>query len=292
MSDGTIEIAAGRLRATLAPHAGGSLAAFTADDHALMRQAPDFASTDPLTMACYPLLPFVGRVAYGHFRFEGREVDLAPHPISAPHALHGLGWQRRWTPDIATPHEATMTLAHDGATDWPWAFDARQTFTLDDKGLNHSLTLTNRAGTNMPCGLGVHPFFPNRQGAKMKGELPIVWESSAIGLPTGPVEVQAVRNFSNGRRIAPMTLDHCFSGGRGPIDISWEDTSLGIRIHGREAGHTVVYTPQAHEFFCVEPVTIVPNAFNRQEGADVTGLRVLAPDEPMSLNVRYEVTGL
>ncbi len=154
------------------------------------------------------------------------------------------------------------------------------------------MTLANRADTNMPAGLGVHPFFPNRQGATMTGELPMIWESSALGLPTNRVKVLPVHNFASGRPVAPLTLDNCFSGGRGPIDIGWEDTPLGIRIHGREAGHTVVYTPQSYDFFCVEPVTIVPDAFNRHEGPDVTGLHVLAPDEAMSLNVRYEVTGL
>lgn len=292
MSDETPEMTAGTLRVTVAPHAGGSLASFHAGDHALMRTAPDITSSDPLTMACYPLLPFVGRVAYGRFRFEGRDVTLPPHPISAPHALHGLGWQRRWSLAATGPREVTIALEHDGKEDWPWAFAARQTFALDEKGLNHSLTLTNLSGRNMPCGLGAHPFFPNRQDARMKGELPLIWESSAIGLPTSREPVQAVRNFTNGRRIAPMTLDNCFSGGRGPIDIGWDDSERGIRIHGREAGHTVVYTPQAHDFFCVEPVTIVPDAFNRQEGPDVTGLRVLAPDEAMTLNLRYEVTGL
>lgn len=292
MSDGTIELKAGRLRALVAPHAGGSLAQFEASGGALMRAAPDRTSTDPLTMACYPLLPFVGRVAFGHFRFEGRDVTLPPHPISTPHALHGIGWQRQWSVVETSGHAATIALDHDGGTGWPWRFSARQTFTLDETSLTQSLQLTNLDDTNMPAGLGVHPFFPNRQTARMTGELPLIWESSANGLPTNPVAVTAVRNFGHGRRVAPLTLDNCFSGGRGPVDIHWDDATLGIRIHGREAGHTVVYTPQSEEFFCVEPVTIVPNAFNRQEGPDVTGLKVLAPDETMSLTVRYEVLGL
>lgn len=292
-----IELKAGRLHALVAPHAGGSLARFEAatfdtKNAALMRPAPDLASTDPLTMACYPLLPFVGRVAFGHFRFEGRDVTLPPHPISAPHALHGIGWQRPWSVTAAGDRTATIALDHDGGAGWPWRFRAQQTFALDEMNLTQTLTITNRDDTSMPAGLGVHPFFPNRQTARMTGDLPLIWESSANGLPTNRVDVIAVRNFAHGRRIAPLTLDNCFSGGRGPIDIHWDDEALGIRIHGREAGHTVVYTPQAEDFFCVEPVTIVPNAFNRQEGPDVTGLRVLAPDETMSLTVRYEVLGL
>src|SRR3546814_3346025 len=47
----------------------------------------------------------------------------------------------------------------------------------------------------------------------------------------------AVRNFRQGRRIAPLTLDHCFSGGRSPLDIAWEDRPQGLRIHRGNANH-------------------------------------------------------
>lgn len=288
-----LSLAAGALTASVAPRAGGSLASFTANEQVMMRQAPDVRSTDPLTMACYPLLPFVGRVAYGHFTFEGREVRMAPHPISTPHALHGLGWQRAWEVADAKPAQVRLTLHHDGdQAGWPWSFDAEQMFTLDETSLTIRIAITNRAGAAMPAGVGLHPFFPDRLSARMKGELPMIWESGADGLPTNRAEVTAVRNFSKGLRIAPLTLDHCFSGGKGPLDIHWENKTYGLRIHGREAGHTVVYTPQQEEFFCVEPVTIVPNAMNRQEGADVTGLVALAPAATLALTCRFEVLGL
>jgi aldose 1-epimerase len=58
-----------------------------------------------------------------------------------------------------------------------------------------------------------------------------------------------------------------------------------------QRGHTVIYTPQAHDFFCVEPVSHMPNAVNRPEPADITGLRSLAPGEAMALECRFEVRG-
>ena len=288
-----LTLAAGPLTASVAPRAGGSLASFTAGGQMMMRQAPDAHSTDPLTMACYPLLPFVGRVAYGHFTFEGREVRLPPHPISTPHALHGIGWQRAWEVAETTTAQVRLTLTHrPDPAGWPWGFDAEQVFTLDETSLTIRIAITNCASAPMPCGVGLHPFFPDRLSARMTGDLPMVWESGADGLPTNRTEVTAVRNFTKTRRIAPLTLDHCFSGGKGPLDIRWDDKTYGLRIHGREAGHTVVYTPQAEEFFCVEPVTIVPNAMNRPEGPDVTGLVALAPEATLALTCRFEVLGL
>src|SRR3546814_9930982 len=91
-----LRLTCGSLEAHIAPRAGGSLARFNAGQQALMRPCADENSTDPLTMACYPLLPFIGRIALGHFRFENRDITLPPHPIAVPHALHGIGWQRPW----------------------------------------------------------------------------------------------------------------------------------------------------------------------------------------------------
>lgn len=280
------------LQIELAPDTGGSISRFIAGGIDLFRPATDAAATDPLSMACYPLLPFIGRIGFGRFRFDNRDITLPSHPISAPHALHGIGWLRPWTITSASSSKTKISLTHDGAADWPWRFEATQTYELDETSLTVTMTLTNRATTRMPGGLGLHPFFPDRQTARLKGDLPHIWESSADGLPTGRADVTAVRNFARGRRIAPLTLDHCFSGGRGPLEITWDDHPLTLRLHGREAGHTVIYTPQAFDFFCVEPVTHVPDAVNRRETPDITGLRVLQPDETIRLACRFEVLRL
>jgi aldose 1-epimerase len=262
----------------------------------VLRVTPDETSTDPLTMACYPLLPFVGRIGFGKFRFEGREVTLPPHPISAPHALHGLGWQRMWQVEQVDEQSAVLTLEHDGASDWPWRFSAKQKFALDERGLTITLAMTNRSDTAMPGGLGLHPFFPDRQKARLTGDLPHIWEGSADGLPFRRSDVSAVHNFTRGRRIAPLTLDNCFSGGKDPLDIGWEDRSLRVTLHGadgrRAADHTVVYTPQMEDFFCVEPVSHVPNAVNHADDSAINGFRRLASGESMELACRFEVSGL
>lgn len=289
-----LRLTCGSLEADIAPRAGGSLARFNAGQQALMRPCPDEGSSDPLTMACYPLLPFIGRIGLGQFRFEGRDITLPPHPISPPHALHGIGWQRPWRVVAASASDAIIALSHDNAaeTGWPWSFEARQHFALDAHALTITLKIENKSPDAMPAGLGLHPFFEGRQTARLAGDLPYIWESAPDGLPTHRTDVTAVRNFTRGRRVAPLTLDHCFSGGVGPLHIQWEDRALGLRIHGRDVGHTVIYTPQAHDFFCVEPVSHVPNAVNRPEPAEITGLHILQPGEAMQLTCRFEVVGL
>ncbi len=289
-----LRLTCGALDSHIAPQAGGSLARFNAGRQALMRPCADEGSTDPLTMACYPLLPFIGRIGLGHFRFEGRDIALLPHPISAPHALHGIGWQRPWRVVAASTCDATLALSHDAARDagWPWSFEATQHFALEENALTITLAIENKNPNPMPTGLGLHPFFEGRQTAHLTGDLPYMWESAPDGLPTHRAEVTAANNFRRGCRVAPLTLDHCFSGGVGPLHIHWEDRALDLRLQGRNAGHTVIYTPQAHDFFCVEPVTHVPNAVNRQQPTEITGLKILQPGEAMQLACRFEVVGL
>jgi len=281
----------GALRAAVCPAAGGSLGRFEAGNQSMLRRAANLDTSDPLEMACYPLIPFASRVANARFRFGGRNVTLTPDVLSDPHALHGLGWRRPWDVLEASSRQAVLGFTHEGAG-WPWSFEARQSFTLDETALTIAISIENKAETAMPAGLGLHPFFSGRLTAKLTGDLPHIWEANAQCLPTHRIDVTAPRNFSHGRRIAPLTLDHCFAGGTGPLDIEWENRPLTLRMVRSDTSHTVIYTPQAHDFFCVEPVSHMPNALNRPEPADITGLRSLAPGEAMQLSCRFEVRGL
>ncbi len=292
-NDTVLQLSHGGLSATIAPATGGSLAAFSADGREMMRPfdatLPGAAAGDPLAMACFPLVPFSNRIAHGRFVFNGRPVALAPDPIGARHAIHGLGWRRPWTVEAASGREATLVFCHDGG-EWPWAFEARQTFTLDGEALTIVLALRNRADEPMPAGLGLHPFFPGRARARLTADLPFVWETGADPLPRARANVPPEWNFARGRALAPLALDHCFSGGAGILRIEWEGQPLALSIERQGSNHAVIYTPRDRDFFCVEPVSHVPDAVNRPEGVDVTGLRVLAPGEEMRLLCRFRVT--
>ena len=50
-----------------------------------------------------------------------------------------------------------------------------------------------------------------------------------------------------------------------------------------------LYMPRGEPFFCAEPVSAMPNAFNRQEPAELTGLRILAPGESCSVSMGFTV---
>jgi len=292
-----LKLACGALEATLAPETGGSIARFTVRHEdgvqELLRPLPaGVEAPGPLDMACYPLVPFSGRITNGRFSFGGREVRLPPDEICVPHAIHGRGWRTSWEVMETDAAHARLCFVHEGgdaAWPWPWSFTGEQDFRLTVGALTVAMTLTNRADEPMPGGLGLHPFFEARSRARLATALPFVWESGAGGVPVGLASTPEKWRFDAGRPMKNVEVDHCFSGSGGRFAIAWEDRPFTLRIEAEGAPHAIVYAPPGEDFFCAEPVSHAPDAVNRAEPPEVTGLVSLAPGETMTLRCRFLV---
>ena len=295
-----LKLACGALELTLAPETGGSIARFMArregETQELLRPLPaGLARPAPLDMACYPLVPFSGRITNAHFYYGGHDVHLPPDEICVPHAIHGRGWRASWEVAEHGPARARLCFAHradDPAWTWPWNFEAEQIFELSEQALAVTMRLTNRAEEPMPGGLGLHPFFEARQQARLKTHLPFVWESGADGVPLGLASTPEKWRFDSARPMKDVEVDHCFSGSEGRFAIAWEGRPFAIRMEAEGAPHAIVYAPPGEDFFCAEPVSHAPDALNRPEAPEVTGLRSLAPEESMTLRCVFKVERL
>ena len=235
----------------------------------------------------YPLLPFIGRLADGRLAWSGEDYALPAHPLAAPHALHGVGWERRWAVAAHAPSALTLALEHPGDEAWPFAFRAEQHFALHAWGLALTLRLTNRHGAPAPAQLGWHPYFPSA-GARLGTEFTQRWESDDRDLPGQPVPLTDAR-----WTVEETVWDHCFEGpaqaaltwpGRG-LRLAWSSTP---RSPFRGA---VLYLPEAADFFCCEPVTACPNAL-ATANPQARGVVTLAPGEGLQLSIALREAGL
>lgn len=285
------------LELLLAPGTGGCIARFAAHHDGgvqeMLRPLPtSVEAPGPLDMACYPLVPFSGRITHGRFAFAGHTIQLPPDDICPPHAIHGRGWQSAWeVADAGTAH-ARLQFRHDGNDPrwtWPWSFAAEQHVTLDASGLTITMRLTSSADSAMPAGLGLHPFFESRRTARLAAHLPRVWESDAEGIPTGLAATPGRWQFDPARPMHDVEVDHCFSGGDGRFRVDWSDRPFALRIEANGAPHAIVFAPPGEDFFCAEPVSHVPDAVNRPEPENVTGLVALMPGETVEMVCRFVV---
>lgn len=278
-----LALAAADYRLVLDPIRGGSVARFDWRGEPLMRPT---CGPSVLDTACFPLVPFSNRIAFGRFRAGDRQVRLAPNFPGAdhPHPLHGFGWLAPWIVVRRQPASALLRHRYAGG-EWPWPYEAEQEFSLSERGLLHLLRVRNLAPNPMPAGLGFHPYFPRREGTRYRGLHRGEWTTSADGLPVQLKEEELAVDWWHGSPVATRSVDTVYTGRSGPLEITWPERRMRLTLDpSSELSFTVVYVPPDADFFCVEPVSHATDAVNRP-GAD--GMCWLEPGQTMEVSVRY-----
>lgn len=290
-------LAAGDLRATVAPEAGGRIAAFWRDSRqggrldilAPLDEAP-FEPTAWPKAGLYPLAPWSNRIAQARFRAAGREATLAPHPACAPHALHGFSQRAPWVLADRDAAELTMRFTHDGGGEgWPWAFDVTQSVRLDPLGLTIEMAIANRSREPMPAGFGLHPFFAAGPGDVIDLAAGAEWDTDEEGCATRRRLLSgAASRLSIAAHGAAFTRH--LDDWRGVASLRRADGSRVILQASHEFGHLVVHAPERSAYACIEPVTHVVDAFNlaARDVAD-TGIILLEPGEKRSATARISL---
>jgi aldose 1-epimerase len=287
-----LSLSSGPLSLTLAPGLGGSIADFHFSEPAgatvpVLRGGGGAGSV--LDQGCFPLVPYCNRIRDGRFTFRGREVSLACNMAGDPSPLHGQGWLGAWEVVRSAPAEAELLYRHP-AGEWPWDYEARQRFTLDDRGLICVLTCTNRSDEPMPCGLGQHPYFPCHGDTRLETEVASVWTIDDKVLPVDKVPAQLRYDLSGGPACG-RGLDNGFGDWSGRTRILAPVLPFDIEMSSPDAGFFQLYSPASGELFVAEPVSHANAALNApEEQWPDLGLRVLEPGETMTLTMRIEVT--
>jgi aldose 1-epimerase len=283
----------GPLSLVLRPELGGSVARLDFDLGA-EGKIPVFRGVASgeggiLDQASFPLVPYVNRIRGGAFRFRGREIRLQPNLEGDAHPLHGRGWVAAWDAESRGDCEAVLRFRH-ASGEWPWAFYAAQHFVLDPHGLSLSLSCTNADAEPMPCGLGLHPYFPCTPETLLDAEAACAWTIDAATLPVRKVPARG-RYGLRRRRICGAGLDNGFGGWSGTARLTDPAWPFALALSSATARFLHVYAPSGGGFAAVEPVTHANGALNAPEAAwESLGLRVLAPGETMELTMRVDVT--
>lgn len=276
----SFELRAGALRLALRPDLGGSIAGLWHGATPILRSTEPAALASSRDAGCFPLVPYSNRLGYRRFRWKGHDYTTAPNFDASPHSLHGVGWLRPWEIESSSAVEVVLRCTHAGDADWPFAFEARQYFTLTPQSMSVQMVFTNTADVAQPVGLGWHPYFQRRERSRLHIEVSDRWEADATQLPTRKV---AQPGIDSG--VAHLNFDHCFEGWRGAARIRDEKFSLQL---SSSLPYLVVYTPQDSAYFCVEPVSHVSNAIHMADPL-AHGLVSVAPGERVDAAMKLEI---
>jgi aldose 1-epimerase len=286
-----LKLTAGPLELSVVPERGGAITSFyyvaTGTRFSVLRSIGGMPKS-VLQASNFPLVPYSNRIRGGRFTFRGREVVLTANMPPDPSPLHGQGWLSAWTVLHASPHEAELLYEHQ-PDEWPWRYEARQTFALDKAGLSLRLSCMNLSDEPMPCGLGQHPYFSCSADTRLDTEVEGVWEIDDKVLPIERLPAEG-RYGLRDRLVCGQGLDHGFDGWGGIARIETPGLPFRIELSSPTALCFQLYSPSEGGLFVAEPVTHTNAALNAPEDEwPRLGLEVLEPGEEMVLDARIAV---
>ncbi|WP_441234190.1 aldose 1-epimerase family protein [Bradyrhizobium sp. 930_D9_N1_4] len=241
------------------------------------------------------LFPIVGRLANDELRHRGKTYRMTQH---------GFARDSRFAWDAREASRCTLVLEDSEATRalYPFAFRLTAAYTLDDAGLDLTLTVANTGQETLPTSLGGHPAFnwPLRAGAPKESYALTFANAEAspvrrldggllrAATEPGPVEGTMLplseSLFADDAIIFDRVASHAvrYAGrGAGPwLEMSWR----GFRELG------VWSKPSGAPFLCIEPWHgyASPAGFDG-DFSDKPGLMHIAPGAEEQLSFRIEV---
>jgi aldose 1-epimerase len=276
----------------VAPEFGAGLTGWMLGRTPILRRALPQAAVgrNPHTMGCFPLLPYGNRIGRGRFHWRECKYELTPNFGDHPDTIHGVGWLRAWTVEEAGPHSVTLSLEHRPDSSWPFAFRAEVCYTLSGAALIVTIQMTNRHIAAAPGGIGLHPHFPKANHPMLRFTACGAWENGPNSLPSRHAPPCADWQHTQPRSVVESRLDNCFTGWDGTAE--FQAGPAGLRIEASKVFRQLhVFTPSWADFFCVEPVSHVPDALNRPDLPIEQAMHVLQPNETLGGTVRFTPIG-
>ncbi len=243
---------------------------------------------DILDLSCFPLIPFSSRICDGVFQFKGKEYRLPLNFLPEKHTIHGHGWKASWWVSGRSASSARFEYVHQ-PDEWPWSYRAVQSFALEGAKLSIGLELQNTSDSPMPAGFGLHPYFVRTPRARVIADCDRIWinDDEVMALRLEPLPED--RNICEGLEAEAGFIDNTFTGWDRRARIEWPEWDAEILIESEAPlDFLVMYAPLDKDFFCVEPVSNVTDAFNMMDRGEAGhGTRVLNAGESLTSRVTF-----
>ncbi len=276
-----IVIASNDLRLHVRPELGGCIEGLWWKALPVLRSSAAGSLQNVRLSACYPLIPFSNRVAHAQLVWNGTSHPLVKNFAGEEHSIHGIGWQRAWQVLELTDDFCMLSLEHAADRNWPFAFDASQTFRLHGNALEMTMSITNQSPQAAPVGLGWHPYFVKRAASKISFAASGMWQMSNEKLPTDLVASQGMA-----QDCASLTVDNCFEGWDGKATL--HDEAIQIQINS-DMRRLVVFTNAQKDFIAIEPVSHTNNAMNAGNSKEAAARGVVTLEAGQSWQVSMQI---
>jgi aldose 1-epimerase len=283
----------GVAEATVAPDLGAGLASYdlvgATRRAAMFRPCRDLSRAGPFDLANNLLVPWSNRISGGGFHFGGRFHPLAPNLPGELYPIHGNGFSSAWAVENASAELVELSVTSKGPG--PFRYEARATYALDAGTLNMGLWVRNVGAEALPFGLGFHPWVVRTPHTLLLARAQRVMLEDSDHLPVGQASLSSCSewDFATPRALPAAWINNAFLGWDGRARVLWSERRLALEIVADPPLSTyIIYSPGCDsDFFCFEPVSHLIDAHNLPGGASAGGLKILGPQETMSVTCQF-----
>ena len=234
------------------------------------------------------LAPWPNRLGDGRYSFEGVDAQAPLDELSQNNAIHGLV---RWVPWRMTgraQNRVSMEYELRPSPAYPFALRLALEYRLGRDGLTVVADAENLGPTDLPFGLGFHPYLTVGTNSvdTMRLEVPastrLIADNRGLPIGRGPV-AGTEYDFTQGRLIGVTRLDTGYTGlsrgadGRVRVELDHPDGGQGTTVWADEQfGYLMIYTgdtldpEERRTSLAVEPMSCPPDALS--SGTDVAVL--------------------
>jgi galactose mutarotase-like enzyme len=266
---------------------GATLRSFTVEDRAVIEGfGPNEWSHGGRGQV---LAPWPNRLGDGRYTFDDVAAQAPLNELPANNAIHGLVRWMPWRMVGRAQNRVSMSVDLRPSPAYPFALRLTVEYRLGRDGLTVVADADNIGTSDLPFGLGFHPYLTVGTAKVDQIRLRVPAEHRLLsddrGLPTGSSPVGGTEfDFGHGRLIGVTRLDTAFTDlrrdadGRARIDLDHPDGGAGMTLWADERfGYVMIYSGDTLEperrrtSLAVEPMSCPPDAF--RSGTDLAVIR-------------------
>ena len=235
------------------------------------------------------LAPWPNRLDGGTYEFDGVTAQASINEIGRGNAIHGLVRWMPWRLTGRAQNRVGLACELRPSPAYPFSLGLEVEYRIGREGLTVTTDAQNLGPTDLPFGLGFHPYLTVGTATIDQVRLRVPAHRRLVtderGLPTGAAGVAGTEfDFTSARPIGVTRLDTAFGDlsrdpdGRFRVDLDQPDGGAAATLWGDERfRYVMVYSGDTLEpgerrtGLAVEPMTCPPNAL--RSGTDLVVLR-------------------
>ena len=244
------------------PEAGGALSYLKYNGIDILRSST-FNEIEANQTALFPMLPYASFIQEGHFPYFGITRHVPKNCSFSRFPLHGDVWRSSLKVDNKDENSVLLSYQHNKVEGFPFSYSATIEYRLKENTLEITETLRNDTALPMPYGMGIHPFFKKDDDTKICFDASKIWfrgDDPILGHPyTAPNNL----DFKISKPVPANGANLSYGSWNSRASIIYPHKNIGIDIQADNTfRHLILYAPKGKDFFCLEPVTNTPDAFN------------------------------